>query len=200
MKYTLADADVLIERVKAARPTCPQCTHWLGGSMPPGYLEGYEEQADRPKHWIKRCAKCSISKSFPWAEKLDGFKVLGYMNAPENVERCFGFGELEKLVEAPHAEIDFLRGRIAHWKAEAAKFEVCYSKAVGQHTALLETFQRAEKSRDQWRERALQAERALADLRDAKQSRKARRREKEEAVQEQLRDLQSQIDRLSRGY
>jgi hypothetical protein len=116
---TLDDAKVAIEKAKAARVDCDECTRLSydclfrldsGEFVPLDGLQellakatreflterGFEEIAYKPGY-IKRCAKCRNTPTFPWADRLDAEKVLAFM-VQQNERGAFWLGELEKLV------------------------------------------------------------------------------------------------------
>ncbi len=183
--YTIGDADALIERVKEARPTCPRCTYWLGNMAPLDVR--YFPLSHRPG-WVMRCDTCLTTKSYPWADRLEGAAVLKFMN--DRPTTCFGFEELEKTLTLAQSEWDLLHKQIMHWKdkhGEAAADAFRLSKEVDRLTKVC----------DQWRERCLQAEVGVAnlreqleDLKDRAATRKATRHRRAIEVQSQLRDLQ----------
>lgn len=115
---TLDEAKVLIERTKACRPDCDDCSEFtydallrqVRGSVDPlpddfheklgkfigTFLDaGWEEQPHRPSY-LRRCAACRQRPLFPWAERLDAEKVLAFMQAKPG--RAFWLGDLEKTL------------------------------------------------------------------------------------------------------
>jgi len=115
---TLDDAKEVIERTKAARPMCSQCSvfdiraywHVSSGKHPPldedAVQTALEAEVTRqlgaswqPRYgasFVKRCEKCAATPEFPWAERLDAEKVLAFMKA--HPRRAFWLGELEKAL------------------------------------------------------------------------------------------------------
>jgi hypothetical protein len=123
-EFTLEDAKALIERTKACRPTCSDCTvvsitgPWfhLSQGEPKDFdgLQAALNQAAR-KHltgegwelshshadddgadvFTKRCEKCAAAQKFPWADRLDAEKVLAFTRYhAERVGGAFYLGDL----------------------------------------------------------------------------------------------------------
>lgn len=116
---TLDDAKEIIERTKAARPMCSECSvfdiravwHVTSGKHPPldedavqavleaevGTQLGTDWQHRFGASFIKRCDRCAATPEFPWAARLDAEKVLAFMKAqPEG--SAFWLGALEKTL------------------------------------------------------------------------------------------------------
>lgn len=116
---TLEDAKVAIEKTKAARPQCSECSvfdvraywHVTSGGHPPldedkiQTVVEAEVSAQLGPSWqhrygasfIKRCEKCAATPEFPWAGRLDAEKVLVFIQKTQN-RRAFWLGELEKTL------------------------------------------------------------------------------------------------------
>jgi hypothetical protein len=118
---TLADAELIIERTKAARGTCrTTCDiasydvllHIVQGSAPPlddtlrsdlaiivgrhlgpGWIHA-------PNHagFLRRCEKCATTPMFPWADKLEADKVLEFMRPQVAADCTFWLGDLEATI------------------------------------------------------------------------------------------------------
>lgn len=122
MSYpTLEDAKVAIEKTKAARPQCSECSvfdiracwHVTSGKHPPLDEDANQAAVEacvvaqlKPLGWslnhyggsfIKRCEKCEASPEFPWANRLDAEKVLAFMQS-KHAGRAFWLGELEQTL------------------------------------------------------------------------------------------------------
>ena len=112
----LAAAQDVIERTKACKPECEECARifydcvFKVASGSPGELPGlnerlrtatrehmgelgWEEIAHAPGY-LKRCEKCSSSQTFPWADRLDAGRVVGFMRR----NQVFWLGALEKTL------------------------------------------------------------------------------------------------------
>ena len=118
---TLADAHAVIEKTKAARPMCSECSvfdcrafwHVTSGKHPPIDEDVLQTATEAcvaaqlgPLGWaqnhyggsfIKRCEKCAATPEFPWAARLDAEKVLAFMEA-QPADSAFWLGSLETLL------------------------------------------------------------------------------------------------------
>lgn len=129
---TLEVAQDVLERTRQSRPFCSGCTvisiagPWFrlsqGEPQPFDGLQAalnraarehlagqdWEQSADHATAdggdvFTKRCEKCAVSKSFPWADRLDAERVRKFMQdridaAPNGEAGAFWLGELEALV------------------------------------------------------------------------------------------------------
>jgi hypothetical protein len=116
---TLDDAKAVIEKTKAARPQCSECSnfdvraywHVTSGKHPAldedrlqAAVEA-EVTAQLGPDWehrygaafCKRCEKCAATPEFPWANRLDAEKVLAFMRVHQE-RGAFWLGELEKTL------------------------------------------------------------------------------------------------------
>lgn len=119
-ELTLDDAKAMIERTKASRGDCDDCTRLSydclfrldsGKAEPMDGLQellakatreyllerGFEQMPHMPGY-IKRCEKCRNTPTFPWAGRLDAEKVLAFAREEYARRGVFWLGELEKLV------------------------------------------------------------------------------------------------------
>lgn len=119
-ELTLDDAKEVIERTKASRVDCDDCTRISydclfrldSGKADPmdglqellakataEYLKerGFEEIPHAPGY-IKRCETCRNTPTFPWAHRLDAEKVLAFMRVEYERRGVFWLGELEKTL------------------------------------------------------------------------------------------------------
>jgi len=119
-ELTLDDAKEVIERTKACRPSCDDCSEFtydallcrVRGFVDPlpddfheklgkfigSFLDaGWEEQPHKPS-FLRRCAACRQRPEFPWAERLDAEKVLAFMRVEYERSGCFWLGALEQTL------------------------------------------------------------------------------------------------------
>lgn len=119
MSYpTLEDAKALIEKTKAARPMCSECSvfyiracwHVTSGKHPPLNEDALQSVLEAEVHaqlgpswdhrygasFTKRCESCAAIPEFPWADRLDAEKVLAHMQATQGGP--FWLGDLERTL------------------------------------------------------------------------------------------------------
>jgi hypothetical protein len=111
---TIEDAKALIERTKACRQSCDDCSEFtydvrgVGAPLADNFHEelgklissflskDWEHQA-HSRSFLRRCAACRQRPEFPWADKLEAEKVLAFMVA--NADRgAFWLGDLRKTL------------------------------------------------------------------------------------------------------
>lgn len=116
---TLEDAKDVVERTKAARPMCSECStfdiracwHVTSGKYPPLNEDALQSVLEAEVHaqlgpswdhrygasFTSRCEKCAATPEFPWAARLDVEKVLAFMKA-QPADSAFWLGELERTL------------------------------------------------------------------------------------------------------
>lgn len=117
MDTTVEDAKAVIERMKAARPTCPDCktvsiscmhgawsykndwTDWLEREKYDAFVaeQGFEAMP-HAAGYVRRCAECASGKMFPWADRLDAEKVAVFMSGDPRCEHAFALSILEETL------------------------------------------------------------------------------------------------------
>jgi hypothetical protein len=118
---TLEDAKAAIEKTKAARPRCSECSvfdirafwHVTSGKHPPLDEDVIQDVVEASvlsqlgtlgwslNHYggsfIKPCEKCAATPEFPWAGRLDAEKVLAFMKA-QPADSAFWLDALERTL------------------------------------------------------------------------------------------------------
>lgn len=120
---TLEDATALIERTKACRPSCDDCSEFsydallrvCRGIAPPlpddfheqlgkfigSFLSADWQEQAHSTSYLRRCAACRQRPEFPWADKLEPEKVLAFMSKQTGV---FWLGDLRKTLRPEPSE------------------------------------------------------------------------------------------------
>jgi hypothetical protein len=118
---TLADAERIIERTKAARGTCREkcdivsyevTINVVNGSAPPlddtlrsdlaimvgRHLGPDWIHAPNSPGFLRRCQSCATEPQFPWADQLQADRVLEFMKPRAAADCAFYLGELRETL------------------------------------------------------------------------------------------------------